>query len=533
MSIDTSLSKTYWNDFQVTDHDIEFLYSCLLEIETPQTSFELITSLVSKRIEDEIEKLNKTQAGRGSSYLPKETYAVGTRLVFPAMEWKSGQIVDIRDGVNPDITPFKVIEVKFDDDSVKSFASQYEDHILNQPLPLAGPDENLDPSFVLRKYRSVLSQKLESKLQDNDELVQIAGRWFPRSLLVDVNIGYLNLAEALLDEKGGGPLSTSTILQSIELPTDTNIKLTEFSLNYALQEDERFDEVGPTGEVLWFLHRLEPEAVLNQPPQLKYGALEYDYSLAIPYLKQFSQNIVDELEPLPEKETSTNANEAIITILYPHWRSGTLPLAANIANLIPSAYESPRVLFTFVDGNTGKTFGGWVVRSQHYIYGLSKWYEENEIIPGSLIQIKKGNKPGEVIITAQKKRPTKEYIHTTLVGADGGVVFALLKQNVSTTIDERMAIAVPDPEILDKVWQQSRGGKPALEKTIHQVMNNMIKLSPQGNVHAEELYAALNTVRRCPPALMLSILLEKPWAKHLGDLYFRIDESTTIGGNDE
>ncbi len=533
MSINISLSKTYWNDFQVTDQDIEFLYNCLLENETPQTSLELISSLVSKRIKDEIENMKNTQARRGSLYLPKETYSVGTRLVFPAMEWKSGQIVNIRDGVNPDIAPFKVIEVKFDDESIKSFASQCEDHILNQPLPIAGPDENLDPGFVLGKYRNILSQKLESKLKDNDELVQIAGRWFPRSLLVDVNIGYLNLAEALLDEKGGGPLSTSTILQSIELPTDTNIKLTEFSLNYALQEDERFDEVGPTGEVLWFLHRLEPEAVLNQPSQLKYGAFEYDYSSAIPYLKQFSQNIVDELEPLPEKDSSAKTDEAIITILYPHWRSGTLPLAANIANLIPSAYESPRVLFTFVDGNTGKAFAGWVVRAQHYIYGLSKWYEENEIIPGSLIQIKKGNKPGEVIITAQKKRPTKEYIHTTLVGADGGVVFALLKQNISTIIDERMAIAVPDPETLDKVWQQSRGGKPALEKTIHQIMNNMIKLSPQGNVHAEELYAALNTVRRCPPALMLSILLEKPWAKHLGDLYFRIDESATIGGNDE
>ncbi len=533
MSIDINLSKNYWNDFLITDQDIEFLYSCLLENETPQTSYELISFLISKRIEDEIDNLKKKQAGRGSAYLPKETYTIGNKLVFPALEWKSGQVVGVRDGVNPDVAAFKVIDVKLDDDGIKSFASELEDHILNQPIPVAGPDENLDPNFVLKQYRNILSKKLEDKLVENDELVQIAGRWFPRSLLVDVNIGYLNLAEALLDEKGGGPLSTSAILKSIELPTDTNIKLTEFSLNYALQEDERFDEVGPTGEVLWFLHRLEPDAVLNQPPQLKFGALEYDFSSTVPYLKQLSQNIVDELEPLPERESRSNANEATFAVIYPHWRSGTLPLAANIANLIPSAYESPRVRFTFVDGNTEKQFSGWVVRAQHYIYGLSEWYEENDVIPGSLIQIKKGNKPGEVIISAQKKRPSKEYIHTTLVGADGGVVFALLKQNISTVIDERMAVAVPDHEALDKVWQQSRGGKLALEKTIHQVMNNMIKLNPQGNVHAEELYAALNTIRRCPPALMVSILLEKPWAKHLGDLYFRIDESSTLGGNDE
>ena len=63
-------------------------------------------------------------------------------------------------------------------------------------------------------------------------------------------------------------------------------------------------------------------------------------------------------------------------------------------------------------------------------------------------------------------------------------------------------------------------------------MGNMIKLNPQGNVHAEELYAALNTVRRCPPGLMLSVLLEKPWANHLGDLYFRFNDSSLQGGFD-
>ncbi len=150
-----------------------------------------------------------------------------------------------------------------------------------------------------------------------------------------------------------------------------------------------------------------------------------------------------------------------------------------------------------------------------------------------MIRITKGSNPGEVIIFAEKKRPSKEYIHTTLVGADGGVVFAVLKQNVSTIIDERMAIAIPDPEALDKSWQQARGGKPALEKTIHLVMNDMIKLNPQGNVHAEELYAAINTLRRCPPALMLSILLENSWAKHLGDLYFKLEETGKSGGYDE
>lgn len=532
MGNNMNFSKTYWNEFQTTNQDIEYLYNYLLEVETPQTSQELISALVSKRIETEIARLEKAKAGLGTPYLPKETYAVGDSLVFPALDDLTGKVIQVRDGFNPDHAPFKVIEVQTAANETRLFASGLEDHKLNLPEAAAGANPYLDLQAVLSSFKDALTRNMEAALGGSKELVQIAGRWFPRSLLVDVNIGYLNLAEALLDEKGGGPLPTSSILQSIELPTDTNMKLTEFSLNLALQEDERFDEVGPTGEVLWYLHRLEPEAVLNQPSPLKFGALEYDFEGTADFLAQLSPNIVDELEPLPNRTSGKDDDEVTLALIYPHWRAGTIPLAAEVSKLIPSAYESPRVLFTFVDENSGKKFSGWAVRSQGYVYGLSDWYKENDVIPGSLIHIKKSGKPGEVIIFAEKKRPSKEYIHTTLVGADGGVVFALLKQNISTVIDERMAISIPDADSLDRAWQQSRGGKPALEKTIQQVMNNVIKLNPQGNVHAEELYAAVNTVRRCPPGLMLSVLLEKPWANHLGDLYFRFNDTTPQGGFD-
>ena len=446
MSNVTTFSTNYWDNFQILEPDIEYLYNYLLEVEMPQTSQELVTALIKKRIADEVNRREKAMVGRGTAYLPKDAYTTGEKLVFPALEGASGTVKQVRDGFNPDITAFKVIEVEFGKDEVRSFASEMEDHILNQPASATATDPNMDPQNVLAQFKDMLVRKLESELQDNKGLVQIAGSWFPCSLLVDVNIGYLNLAEALLDEKIGGPLPTETILKSIELPTDTNLKLSEFSLNLALQEDERFDEVGPSGEVLWFLHRLEPSAVLNQPAPLKFGKLDYDFDSTKEFLNQLSANIVDELEPLPDRAQEENDNEVVLSLIYPHWRSGTLPLAINVAKLIPSAYKSPRVLFTFVDGNTEKKFGGWAVRSLGYVYGLSEWYAENDVIPGSLIHVAKGHNPGEVIITAEKKRTSKEYINTTLVGADGGVVFALLKQNVSTVIDERMAVCIPDPD---------------------------------------------------------------------------------------
>jgi N12 class adenine-specific DNA methylase len=60
-----------------------------------------------------------------------------------------------------------------------------------------------------------------------------------------------------------------------------------------------------------------------------------------------------------------------------------------------------------------------------------------------------------------------------------------------------------------------------LEQTTRTMMTELSKLNPQGHVHAQELYAAVNLVRRCPPGPILSILADRPWSNYLGDLYFR------------
>ena len=56
---------------------------------------------------------------------------------------------------------------------------------------------------------------------------------------------------------------------------------------------------------------------------------------------------------------------------------------------------------------------------------------------------------------------------------------------------------------------------------------NCAKLTPQGHVHAQELYAAVNVVRRTPPGPLFSLLVTNPLFAHVGDLYYRLDESAT------
>jgi hypothetical protein len=82
-------------------------------------------------------------------------------------------------------------------------------------------------------------------------------------------------------------------------------------------------------------------------------------------------------------------NEVKIPLLFPHWRAGTLPLSGRIRHLFPTAYEAPRIRFIMVDGESGEKFPGWVVRQQRYIFGLRRWYEENGLMPGSNLIVKR------------------------------------------------------------------------------------------------------------------------------------------------
>ena len=121
-------------------------------------------------------------------------------------------------------------------------------------------------------------------------------------------------------------------------------------------------------------------------------------------------------------------------------------------------------------------------------------------------------------------KENKEWIKTVLVGSDNGIVLAMLKQSINADYNERMALVVTDTETLDNIWRSQIYKNETIEKTINKIMRELIKLNPQGQVHAQELYAAVNVVRRCPPSAILQVLLDNPAIDYLGDLYFKYKE---------
>jgi hypothetical protein len=518
-----SLREDYWEIFELTDEDREFIYNHLLEIETPLTSPELLSALVNERIRQEKLALEKQRTSGGDIYLPAHTFKTNQDLVFPAFGWQHAHVIGVRPGQNPDLGDFQVIQVKFDNNEIKEFATNILDHFLNQPQEISIKESSLDTDVVLANYGEKLLEIINSDLTKNQEFVRIAGKWFSRALLADINVGHLNLVEAILDMAGGGPLPTQPLLEQVGLASNTNSKLVEFSLDHALQEDPRFDEVGPAGEVLWFLHRLEPESVLQIPSSLRYQPLDYDPTSLTEDMLELEQKLDDELSPIRSKYP--NINEVQLTLTFPHWRAGTLPLTNRINHLFPTAYEAPRIRFLLVDGETGQKFPGWVVRANHYVYGLQDWYKSHGLMPGSLVRVKRGKNPGEVIVQCDSQRGSREWVRTVLVGSDGGIVFAMLKQIITAAYDERMAIAIPDPQGLDTAWKQIQKGRVPFERIVVNTVRDLAKLNPQSHVHASELYAAVNIIRRCPPGPILSLLATRPWFIHVGDLHYRIDDS--------
>jgi len=520
------LSESYWKSLEISDQDIEYLYTYLLEKETPLPINTLAEALIKERIRSEKERLEEKQKNNGTIYLPKLTFSPGEKVQFPAKNWISGVITDIRPGNNPEQPEMQVMHVELENGHLSQFAMNLEDHQLNQIKTTQESDPQEEKKAVFDSFGDEITQKLEAKLDENKDLVRIGAEWFPKSLLIEFNVGHLNLAEAVLDMHEGGPLPVDKLLDQIDIDTEDPHELVAFSLNYALKEDPRFDEVGPSGVVQWFLNRLEPEYVRERPIQLTFMPVDHERSVLSKDMLVAEQRIDDELTEFnPEFMQKRSTKEASFVLNYPHWRIGSIPLTHHTQPYFPTALESPRVKFTLIDSR-GQEISAWVVRPYNYIYGLREWYEDLELMPGSILTIKHGIKPGEVLIQPVKKRSNREWIRTLLIGADGGIVFALLKQTITADYNERMAIAVPSTEVLDELWQKRALNPRPMEQEIISMMKELAKLNPQGHVHSIELYAALNCIRRCPPGIVFSFLSTNPEFDAVGDLYYRLSDNS-------
>ena len=512
----------HWSDFKLSDQDLDFVFNLLLEREKPLTTREMIEPLVRTHLERLEREASVASKSKHPVYRPAEPYEVGQKLAFPALDGAVGQVVAIRPGENPDLETFSVIEVEFENGAARrEFAASLPGHKLNQIVEEQPLAEGIDSvELVLAKYGQPIEADLIERLEAHEDIVRIAYRWFPRSLLANIHAGHLNLAEAVLDVAEGGPLPTEDLVEHIDLPASLDPLLAHFSVDYALQEDERFDEVGPAGEILWFLQRLEPPEVLFPPPRLVYERRPVDRARFTPELEELEIQLDDEFSP--GEVTDGGVSQVVLPLLFPHWRVGALPLSPRLRQLFPTAYEAPRIRFVLVDGHSQDRFPGWVLRKEGYVFGLDEWYRKHGIPAGGLVRIRQGDKTGEVIVEALDKRRRNDWIRTVAISEAGQVGFTMLKQPVGASYDEQMVVGLVDPQALDEAWLSGSQRRMSDDRLALYVFRELAKLNPQSAVHAKSLYSGVNVLRRLPPGPIFQELVTRDDYEHVGDLYWRL-----------
>ncbi len=526
--------RQWINDFIITNQDIETLNTLLLERETPLTTEDMAKLLVSQRINDENQRLRE-RFKDATLYDPAQSYEVGQRLVFTAFDYAIGEVMDVRPGDNGEYGDFTVIAVAFDRDGLntgdqpREFAAAFpQAHTLNSAqangngtsgLP-ADQTMSADDVFASAEYESIIIS-LEDMLRRDESLMQVGDAWFPADLMIETNDGHMHLAEAILDMYGGGPLPTREILENIGGLGSSPMALQEFSMNYGMNLDQRFDEVGALGEIMWYLRRMEPEQVQNTPAMLQYTPIPYDRDSLSPRSQTLEAELADEHSPLPAAPKTIDS--ARVVLIYPHRRVGTLPLNHQAQQVFPRARKTERIALTLVDGSDGEEFSAWVVRKAKYVHGLMPFYTKHALPIGATLRLRRSEEPGKIVIDFEAYKPRSEWV-TLVTAVDGRIGFETAKRGIGAEFDDLLLLGVDDLEGVDRLFQSKTNQQHPLATILRTLIPLLGGINAQGHVHAKTLYSALNVIRRCPPGPILATLSNNPDFENVGEHYWRLSD---------
>lgn len=506
------------SDFELTDADVEQIYNHLLEQERPQTIQQIAEVIVEHRIRDEVNQLKRVMSS-SKVYQPQNSYEVGEDIVFPALKLVRGKVASIRPGSNPQYGKFKVIAVEMKG-KAREFAADFTAvHALNTDN---GDDllEQMaaDLESSRRLHLPTIAEKIAAGLSKRDDFVRLGSQWFVKSLMAEINIGHLHLAEAVLEVANGGPTPPDEILPVLDLDPGIDPGVQAFSLNYALLKDGRFDEVAPRGKVAWFLRRMEPEGVRETPGRLEYTPVAHDRALLNPQLVLLEQELDDEWSDLP---LPASPQPTIFSLTFPHRWAGTLPLSSRTRLLFPpSTSQRQRVLF--LDELTNTEIVGWVVQEKRYVHGLLEWYTEHALPVGGFLHLRPGPEPGVISLGYDRRRPQREWVRLATV-KDNRLSFELARRNIACGYDDLLIVGTDVVSAVDAHWRRST--QRPISTLLAEIFPPLASLTAQNAVHAKTLYSAINMLRRLPPGPVFAELVRHPAFKAVGDHYWQFDSS--------
>jgi hypothetical protein len=514
-------NENYWGpDFALTDTDIEQIYNHFLEVERPQTADEIAHMIIAYRVAEEANQVKRKLSGR-IIYQPKNSYEIGDKLVFPALQFAHGDVTAVRDGFNPHDGQFKVVGVEIEKVAREFAISLQPEHALN-----AADGDTMEALFevdedeLVALYADRVKTAVSEELEKREEFVKLGDVWFVEQLMAEVNAGHLHLTEVVLDMNEGGPLPTEKIVPDLDMDSALDESVQHFSLNYHLLRDERFDEVAPKGNVAWFLRRLEPEGVLNTPERLLYQPIPHDRALLSPQLLLLEQELDDEWSNL---EAAATPQPVVFSLMFPHRYAGVIPLTSRIRPLFPPS-NSPRQRVLFIDDKTKEEIIGWVVQDARYIYGLGDWYEKNGIPIGGFIHIQPGSEPGVLSLGYDRRKGKREWVRLA-TAVDNQIHFELQRRSVGCGFDDLLIVGTDVVAAIDALLRRADSQQRTVSSLLAEIFPSLAEMTPQNTVHAKTLYSAINMLRRVPPGPLFAELVRHQAFLPVGDHYWKFDDS--------
>ena len=502
-------TAAYWQEqFAVSNEDIEFIYNQILETNRLFDLDEIAITLVKRHCDVE-ELETRTELQRGKLYQPKESYIIDDKIIFPHLDFALGTVKTIRPGQHPEYGAFSVLEIAFENgNDTREFVADFDQpHTLNigDEQSLANLQGLTSPEELYQTYNESIRAEVKAVLDSNSDFVDFHERYFLRDMLVDFHEGLFNIADAAIDINDG-PLGVDALIEQMGLAGDQGITdVLRFSVSYQLANDPRFDDVGPTGQISWYLERLEPPEAHHPPRRLRGNGQTYDSSPFDQDLRALLSEIDDEYtNPADIPDFSPNAKNVTIVLNYPHWRVGALPLTPRTQPFFPTSYYNP-VRFEFIDARTGNTFPGWVVLGHKYVFGLDQWYKKNKLPVGAYLTLKRTDDPLRVIIDYQATRTQRDWIRMATV-VHNRLAFRMNIQPISCKYDELMLIGDATPADTDRLWLNAEERDLSLYEILCNVFPELSKLNPQSTVHAKTLYSAVNVIRRFSPGVVFQEL---------------------------
>jgi len=518
-------TEAFWRDeFRISEADLDFLTGLILEAGKPQSTEQLARALIAHHCRLEQEAAAR-EAVTSRVYRPMDSYQVGERLVFTALDFAEGQVIGLRPGHNPRYAPFSVIRVAFADGREREFAAQFDQpHPLNRPIEelTRSQGQGMTEEEAIQAFLPYVAPRLEAHLQGLSDWVRLNGQWFLSGLLPEVHVGHLNLAEAIIYE-AGRPVTAQEMLAHLDLSPTASEAAQLFALNHALANDPRFDNVGTQEERIWYLRALEPPAALEQPAVLKPAFVAEEDDLIGLTMVDIVEEIGDELD-FVEGAIVHPARDFRFQLNFPHLYAGTAPAGEPLLRFLGQR-ERSHFPITIVDSRTGKRFEAWVVPAHRYLCGLGEWYASTGMTVGAEIALSPTGEPFTLVANIATARGGRSQWVRTATVEDGRLVLQIQRASVAVRCDPNMLIDVPNKEAIAQLMAHHEEANTSLFALVRMAFLELAKLNSQGYAHAKSIYAVVNMLRRSGAVPIFAILTRHACYDPVGDGQWAFDQN--------